>query len=546
MKNFINAHKLISIIFGVILLLLLGSFAITAFCMQRSGNIISNLSIDGIDVGNMSKDEAITAISALDTFDNKKFSLFCGDETVVVDGATVALSVDVEKTVEEAYKIGRCENIFRNAVECIHTKLYGLNMNSYPSIDNEVLGKIIYDMGVRINGEAREAQIIDATETTVTLSPPSSGQSHDVSTELELVLEQLHSKNFDRIDLPLSAPTSNRMSVADVMALLPSEPKNAEFVREGNELYITDDAIGVKVEKSEIKSKIDDFNNGKEIVLNAVCSLPEFTKKDLQDKLFSAELSSYSSTYSTSAANRAFNVSKAASSINGKILLPGETFSYNSAIGNPSLANGYKVAPIFENGKTSEGVGGGVCQVSSTLYCATLYADLQIVERHNHSLIVNYVPKGQDATVSYGNLDFKFKNSTNYPIKINASASGGKCSVSIVGTKEGDKSVKINSSILSTTQPTVNETVDNNLPAGQRKVTSSGKTGYVVDTVKVVSENGETHSVHMGKSTYRMVPTEVSISGNAVSVSVSEPTESELESDPEPDFIEETAEEPEV
>ena len=94
--------------------------------------------------------------------------------------------------------------------------------------------------------------------------------------------------------------------------------------------------------------------------------------------------------------------------------MPGDTFSYNGTIGNPSLANGSKVASVFENGKTAQGVGGGVCQVSSTLYSAVLYADLEVVERRSHSMTVSYVPKGQDATVVYGGQDFKFRNITIY------------------------------------------------------------------------------------------------------------------------------------
>ena len=105
--------------------------------------------------------------------------------------------------------------------------------------------------------------------------------------------------------------------------------------------------------------------------------------------------------------------------------MPGDTFSYNETIGDTTIENGYKVASVYENGKTSTGVGGGICQVSSTLYSAVLYADLKVVERRNHSLTVGYVPKGQDATVSYGSIDFKFANNTDYPIKISSAANGG-------------------------------------------------------------------------------------------------------------------------
>ena len=206
--------------------------------------------------------------------------------------------------------------------------------------------------------------------------------------------------------------------------------------------------------------------------------------------------------------------------------MPGDTFSYNGTIGNPSLANGYKVASVFENGKTTQGVGGGVCQVSSTLYCAVLYADLSVVERHNHSLTVGYVPNGQDATVAYGSLDFKFKNNTEYPIKINSVVNGRKLSISIIGAKYSpERKIEITNKTVSTIVPTETEIPDPSLPVGTRKISATGKKGYVVDTYKTVYENGVKKSTNkITRSTYKMVPTEVLVgSGTADSGTSSAP-----------------------
>ena len=151
--------------------------------------------------------------------------------------------------------------------------------------------------------------------------------------------------------------------------------------------------------------------------------------------------------------------------------------------------------------------------MSSTIYSAVLYANLEIVERRNHSLTVAYVPKGQDATVAYGAIDFKFKNNTDRPVRIDALASGGKCTVRIIGTQTNPgQSVSIENVVVATTEPTVNETNDSEMLEGTRKVTSSGKTGYVVDSTRIVSENGQVVKTEkLGRSTYKMVPTEVSV-----------------------------------
>ena len=118
--------------------------------------------------------------------------------------------------------------------------------------------------------------------------------------------------------------------------------------------------------------------------------------------------------------------------------MPGEVFSYNSIVGERTIAAGYKNAAIYENGQVVDGLGGGICQVSSTLYNAVLYANLEVVERTNHMFLTTYVSGGRDATVAYGSLDFKFKNNRDYPVRIASSVQGGYCTVQIYGLKKED------------------------------------------------------------------------------------------------------------
>lgn len=129
-------------------------------------------------------------------------------------------------------------------------------------------------------------------------------------------------------------------------------------------------------------------------------------------------LSMYKTEFSPSATSRNTNIKKAASSINGKVVMPGEIFSFNNTIGPTSKARGYKLARVFHKGQERKGYGGGVCQVSSTLYNAADEAGMEIVERHPHSRRVYYVPKGRDAATSYGSSDFKFRNNYNFPVVI--------------------------------------------------------------------------------------------------------------------------------
>jgi vancomycin resistance protein YoaR len=143
-------------------------------------------------------------------------------------------------------------------------------------------------------------------------------------------------------------------------------------------------------------------------------------------------LGEYSTEFSSGAPARNTNIKKAAGSLDNTIVMPGETFSYNETLGPTTKENGYARAQIFIRGTKSYGYGGGVCQVSSTLYNAVLEAGLEVVERHSHSLPVSYVPKGKDAATSYGSVDFKFVNNLPYPVEINASVSNNSVMCQIV------------------------------------------------------------------------------------------------------------------
>lgn len=513
LADFAKKHKKVIIIAAAVVAALAAGTVWAAAQLPKDDRIVHGVVTDGTELGGMTVEEAEKALAGSRFYDNKDFVLVSGGERAEVSGDDIGLTADASASAQAAYSVGRGEGFFGNVFKCVKLAFSKLEMNPVPAADEESLDAILYDLGVRINGEMREAELEEISETAVKVIPPTAGQSKDVSKSREEVLLKLQEGSFGEIaiDMPISDP--GKLTAEQVYAVVYRPAADAEYKLEGKELFIVDEITGIDVDKDEISKKLSQFNSGEEIELNVTRLAPENTAASLREGLFAAELSSYSSTYSTAAANRAANVALAASSVNGTILLPGDTFSYNAVIGNPSLANGYKVAPVYENGKTSEGVGGGVCQVSSTLYSAVLYANLEIVERRNHSLTVAYVPKGQDATVAYGAIDFKFKNNTDRPIRIDASAKGGKCVVSVIGTQTNPgQSVSIENTVVAATEPTVNETNDPEMLEGTRKVTSSGKTGYVVDSTRIVSQNGQVVKTEkLGRSTYKMVPTEVNV-----------------------------------
>ncbi|MDD2234436.1 MAG: VanW family protein [Desulfitobacteriaceae bacterium] len=157
-------------------------------------------------------------------------------------------------------------------------------------------------------------------------------------------------------------------------------------------------------------------------------------------------LARYSTTYNSSQVNRVNNIRLAAQRLNGKLVKPGETFSFNETVGPRNSVAGYKEAPVIINKKMSTDLGGGVCQVSSTLYNVLLLADLPIIERTNHDLAVTYVPRGRDATVDYGNLDLKFQNDTERYLLIKCTAEHNSINFSLYGQVNVEKEVLISTS----------------------------------------------------------------------------------------------------
>lgn len=463
-------------------------------------------------IGEMDREEARSKIVNAQGTDVPGLVLytFRGIKTYVKSDE-IGLTFDIEKTLDEAFSKGRGSNILENAKERIGLRLSPVDIGYIYSYDKEKLKEIIFNFGVLVNGETMPYSL-EYGEETVLVKRGRAGQREDVSVDLEALEKAVRHGQYE-IFLMLKKgqePMPNLRSLYDATYL---EPKDAEYRIENKGVVILPEVVGRKIDMADAATKIEAIRRGEQAELKLIPLKPEVTLEDLNKKLFNYTLSQYTTAYNMKDKSRSANVALAADKINGTVLAPGAVFSYNEAVGPRTAAAGFSPAPVFENGETVQGMGGGVCQVSSTLYSAVLYADLDIVSRRNHSMTVAYVPKGQDATVSYGTIDFKFKNSTPYPIKILASAGGGKMNVSIQGTKpEIEKTVKIVNNVVAENPPKVRKIQDGSLDSGKKKVISSGKTGYTVATFRIVYENGnEVKNENLGNSVYKMVPAEVKV-----------------------------------
>jgi len=258
-----------------------------------------------------------------------------------------------------------------------------------------------------------------------------------------------------------------------------------------------------------------------EALIVAEVTKPDVTAEDNEN--ITDLIGTFYTTYNYSDPNRNTNLAVGCSYINGTVLAPGEVFSANVGLGSQTAAGGYKMAGVYNNGKVELGMAGGVCQVTTTLYNAAIMAELEIVERHPHSMTVGYVPLGRDAAVAGTYKDLKFKNSTEYPIMIEAYAANGKLVMNIYGHEEHKADRKISfDTVYEATIPKPEEkiTEDPERPEGEREVTSKGRTGAKVSVYKTVTEGGETNREWFSSSSYRAAADEVTVGTKKAEVPV--------------------------
>ena len=217
---------------------------------------------------------------------------------------------------------------------------------------------------------------------------------------------------------------------------------------------------------------------------------PRVTKEDLSK--IKGLMGTFSTNYATSAAGRSNNIEIATKVINGTVVMPGETFSFNDIVGPRTVERGYQEAGTYVGNKVEPGIGGGICQVSTTLYRAAMKANLRSVERTNHSMVVGYAQPGLDATVSYGYLDYKFKNTYDFPIYIQGSTVGKVVTYNIYGDPSSlnGKTYDMANEILETIPPETKVVPDNTLPEGKEVSEGAGMTGYKARSYQITYENG--------------------------------------------------------
>ncbi len=291
-------------------------------------------------------------------------------------------------------------------------------------------------------------------------------------------------------------PKAVKELIAGMQKEIDKSPVNGSITMvTSGKFSVTPEKNGVKLNTEKLEKDIIDKINGDisgDVELQAPLDVVQASVTAEQLSKVNTKLTTFTTTFATSPANRIENIRLSTKSINGKLLMPGEAFSFNEVVGERTVARGYKEAGVIVNNKLDSGIGGGICQVSSTLYNAVMRSNINATERRHHSLPSSYVALGMDATVDYGNIDYKFINTLPFPIYIEGYLNGKSLSFNVYS----DSSLAVRSyDLVSETYGTINAETkyidDPNMYEGQTETVQKAQTGYKVKVYKKIYENGK-------------------------------------------------------
>ncbi|MGN0977504.1 MAG: VanW family protein, partial [Faecousia sp.] len=482
------------------LVLIVGITAIFFFSASggSDGKILNNVYIAGINVGGMTKNEAISAVNKAVNYATQDMVVDLSGTELRLSASKVGAKLDVKAAVSAAYDYGRTGTKAEQekAQQATGDHIIGLlpylelnedyileTLESYAGDSGSTLTQANYGLEGKQPELAADKFDENAPCQTLVITMGTPGVGFDV--------DDVYNRILDAYSLHMFLVT-----VENVESTAEPDPVDLEAIYE--EFYIApvDATVDLRTYKiipgsygygfdlEAAQKLVDQADYGEEVRIPMEYIEPEL----LDDDSFFQDVLGQCQTLHTSSESRTTNLKLACQALNGVVLNPGESFSFNDTVGQRTTAKGYKTVSDYVGDELMDVTGGGVSQVSSTLYCAALLADLDVTARISHSFPVGYIDYGLDAAIGWGSPDLKFTNSTSFPVKIEAEVSGGYVKIKILGTEQRSYYIKMESTVTNTYQPqTEYEYFEYDNAEGYRDgdVIQQGVTGYYVKTYKV-------------------------------------------------------------
>ena len=459
------AKKQRNTVIGVCMTVIVLGIALLVGCLylfgREDGTIYEGVRIAGVDVGNMTKQEAKTLVerATADTYTKQNMVVKVLDNSIEIPAA-YAGELDVDKAVSLAYAYGRRGTTAEREAQITEAAAigYDVDISSCLSLQENHIKECLNELGKLYSSTLTQStyEIVGSKPSDADIQAGKNLQKLVVTLgtpEYGLNMDLLYSTVLDSYSKNVFTAVGQCGSVdpdpIDLQAILDEyyiAPVDAQL--KSNSADILDGKFGYGFSVADAQKKLNAAKPGSIVEIPFTQLKPAVTAETLMTTAFKDILATYTAVSDNDDADRNTNLRLACEAIDGIILAPGEYFSYNAALGERTAAKGYKPGPSYAGGKTVYTIGGGICQVSSALYYCAMVADLKIEERAEHAFFPGYVPLGMDATVSWGSLDFCFRNNSDHHILIDASALGSEVTVSLMGIDDKDYYIEMEYEVL--------------------------------------------------------------------------------------------------
>ena len=452
--------------------------------------IYDNIYINDVNIGGMSVEDATKVLE-------NKYVGFADEKSIhlVFEGLSQAVNLDVlniepkiAETLNKAYEVARSGNRIERIQKIIDVSFSKVVLPLEIEFDEKRLNDDILTFSSLIDNKEKMF-VSDEKNQLLRIDVAKTDKLIDIAKTNEIVVNNIKNASFQEVT-PVFVSTNDPKNKAELLYnRIAREPLDATMtVKDGIITYI-DEQSGIDFDKVDLAKRLESETG--EISVKITVTNPQVTVEKLKNKSFIDNLGAFTTNYDGSIVGRTQNVRLAAQKMNQYIIPPGGEFSFNKVVGRRTVAAGFAMGKIFVGEDVVDDVGGGICQVSTTLYTAVLKANLNVLERHNHKFVISYAPKGQDATVSYGALDFRFSNNTKYPIKVFAVADGGKMSVRLMGTQQSPgQTIEILNVTTSTSTFAAREKANPDANVMKQVIQQGGMNGATVDSYKITKQDG--------------------------------------------------------
>ena len=493
------------------------AYAGLCFWVSQSGTVLPNTTADGVELGGLTLEQAK---DRLEETLNSRQDGFQVSLTVAGHEGSYAfhadspyIVVDAQAGAQAAWQSGRENGFLAQGWHLIAALAAGNEVElpyEFTPLGESETESILDRMDQDLGGGVKETtwEVADG-QLLFHMGEP--GRAIDREQAKELILQQASLGDESEVEVEPQITDPAAVDMEQVHEQVYAQVKEASLDPETFE--ITPSVTGLDFDPDQAAQAVDGAEWGTTVAVELEVTEPKVSTESLRDLLF-RDLLGEGTTRVTGSANRKSNVKLSAQACNGVILLPGEELSYNNPTGSRPADKGYLPAPIYSGGESVDDIGGGICQTSSTIYYAVLHTTLEVVERHAHMFNTGYVTQGMDATVYFGVSDFRFKNNTDYPVKIVTESydKGGSryLTVKIYGTNLDGTYAEPQSSVFDRVDPTTVYKADESIPRGTTKVDTvqNAYTGWSAQTYRYIydKDGNLLEKQDMGFSKYKMRP----------------------------------------